>query len=261
MQNVPLSTVDATARPVLAIGTDYPPGTLLDSHRHRRAQLLYGMTGLMEVETDDGAWTVPPYSAVWIPAGQRHRVRMHGVSTRSLYIEPDRAPRTGRCCQVLSVSPLLHQLLLASAAVPALYQTDGRDGALMQLLLHEVGQAPTMPLFAPLPADRRLARLCKAFLRSPRVEVTPQSWAQTLHISPRSFSRLFLRHTGISFAEWRQRACLLAAMTRLSSGQSVTRVALELGYVNPSAFATMFRKRLGYAPSTLARQSAPATQR
>ena len=173
MHNVSLASVDATDRPLLAIGTDYPAGTLLDSHTHRRAQMLYGMTGLMEVETDDGAWVIPPYSGVWIPAGQRHQVRMQGVSTRSLYITPETAPRTGNHCEVLVISPLLHQLLLASLDLPAQYDEQGRDGALAQLLLHEVGRAPTMPLFAPMPQDPPLARLCKAFLRAPSIQATP----------------------------------------------------------------------------------------
>jgi quercetin dioxygenase-like cupin family protein len=90
-----LDSFDATDRPVLAIGTDYPPGTLLHTHSHRRAQFLYGATGVMEVGTDDGAWVVPPQRGVWIPAGKPHRVRMLGVSTRSLYIEP-RAVRRAR---------------------------------------------------------------------------------------------------------------------------------------------------------------------
>ena len=62
MLNVPLASVDAVARPVLAIGTDYPPDTLLPTHVHRRAQFLYGMSGLMEVQTQDGSWVIPPGS-------------------------------------------------------------------------------------------------------------------------------------------------------------------------------------------------------
>ena len=40
--------------------------------------------------------------------------------------------------------------------MPALYDEDGRDGALAQLLLHEVRQAQTMPLFAPIPKTASL---------------------------------------------------------------------------------------------------------
>ncbi|CAK7014993.1 MAG: HTH-type transcriptional regulator NimR [Kerstersia gyiorum] len=257
MRNIPLSTVDATPRIVLAIGTDYPPGTLLPTHAHRRAQLLYGMTGLMEVETADGNWVIPPYSGVWIPAGQPHQVLMQGVSTRSLYIAPEAAPRHAQHCEVLVITPLLHQLLLASADLPAQYDEQGRDGALVQLILHEVRAAPTMPLFAPMPKDPALARLCKAFLRRPSLRSPPEDWAASLNKSPRTFTRLFRQQTGISFSQWRQQACLMAALARLSvAGASVTRIALDLGYDSPSAFSTMFRRKLGQAPSDFLKEGA-----
>lgn len=249
MLNIPLHTVDAVARDVLAIGTDYTPGTLLPTHSHRRAQFLYGMSGLMEVESDDGAWTIPPYSGVWIPTGKPHSVRMQGVSTRSLYIEPAAAPRPGPHCEALVVTPLLHHLLLSCAGLPALYDEQGRDGALVRLVLHEVAAAKCLPLFAPIPRDERLAALCKQFLARPRIGSTPQEWAGALNKSLRTFSRFFLQQTGMGFGAWRQQACLLAAVSRLSAGASVTEVAMELGYDSPSAFSTMFRKALGRIPS------------
>ncbi|CAN5365359.1 helix-turn-helix transcriptional regulator [soil metagenome] len=249
MRNLPLSTLDATPRAVVALGTDYAPGTLLETHSHRRAQFLYGATGLMEVGTDDGAWVVPPHSGVWIPAQKPHRVRMVGVSTRSLYIEPAASPRRVAQCEVLTVSPLLRHLLLEAIDLPALYDMRGRDGALMALLLHEVGRATTQPFFAPLPRDLRLAELCVAFLHRPHVHDSPRDWAARLHQSERTCSRFLRAQTGMAVGDWRQQACLLAALTRLAAGQSVTAVALDLGYDSPSAFSTMFRKRLGRPPS------------
>ncbi|MCY0386522.1 helix-turn-helix transcriptional regulator [Robbsia sp. Bb-Pol-6] len=249
MRNIPLDALDAIARPVLAIGTDYPKGTLLDTHRHRRAQFLYGATGLMEVGTDDGAWVIPPHTGVWIPAGKPHRVRMVGVTTRSLYIAPRCAPRKGTQCEVLKVSPLLHAMLMDAVDVPALYDRRGRDGALMQLLLHEVARAPALPFFAPIPREAGLAALCLAFLHAPQIRTSPQSWARRLHRSDRTFSRQFRQETGMAFGEWRQQACLLAALSRLSAGHGVTEVALELGYDSPGAFSTMFRRKLGMPPS------------
>ena len=117
--------------------------------------------------------------------------------------------------------------------MPALYDEDGRDGALAQLLLHEVRQAQTMPLFAPIP--RQLARLCKAFLKSPSIQATPQAWAQRLHKSLRTFTR-FSPADGYEFWGMAAASLLLAALPRLSAGQSVTQVALDLGYDSPSAF-------------------------
>ena len=54
-------------------------------------------------------------------------------------------------------------------------------------------------------------------------------------MSRRTFTRQFRAQTGVSFAEWRQQVCLLAAIERLSAGQAVTRCA-DLGYASPSAF-------------------------
>jgi AraC-like DNA-binding protein len=53
----------------------------------------------------------------------------------------------------------------------------------------------------------------------------------------------------MSFAEWRQQACLLAALPRLAAGERVTAVALDLGYDSPAAFSTMFRRLSGIAPN------------
>jgi AraC-like DNA-binding protein len=256
VRNTSVETVDGLDRPVLAIGNDYAPGTVLEEHHHRRAQFLYGASGLMEVGTDDGAWVVPPNCGVWIPARKPHRVRMVGVSTRSLYIAPQAAPRPGARCEVLLVSPLLQALLLEAVDIPALYAPQGRDAALMRLALHELARAPALPFFAPLPRDAALHALCVAFLHAPHMATLAAAWAARLHQSERSFTRFFRAQTGMAFGQWRQHACLVAALARLSAGQAVTAVALDLGYESPGAFSTMFKRRLGFKPSEVARQTA-----
>jgi AraC-like DNA-binding protein len=60
----------------------------------------------------------------------------------------------------------------------------------------------------------------------------------------------------MSFAAWRQQLRLVQALSRLAAGESVTLVAQDLGYDSPSAFAAMFRRSLGCAPS---RYFEPAT--
>ena len=249
MRNTHIDLHDRLDRAVVAIGNDYPPGHLLPAHTHRRAQLLYGATGVMQVATRDGNWVVPPQRAVWIPAGVSHEVRMLDVSTRSVYIEPG-AARAGRlACEVVEVSPLLRQLLMDAVDMPADYDPAGRDGALAALLLHEVERAPVLPLHIPLPADERLAALCRAFIAAPDARAAPQAWAGRLHVSPRTFSRHFREQTGMAFSEWRQRACVVLALSRLASGASVTAIALDFGYQGPAAFSTMFRRVLGRAPT------------
>ena len=247
MYNVPIHQLDAVPRAVIAIGTDYPHGHVLPMHSHRRSQLLYGATGTMQVLAGSGRWLVPPQQAVWIPAGIAHQVTLHGVSTRSLYIEPA-ALSLGGECRVVAISPLVRQLLLAAVELPLEYALQGRDAALIELLLHELQGASTLPLHIPLPAQGSLLDLCQAFISAPDIHLPLQASAHRLHMSVRTFSRQFRQHTGMSFSEWKQRACVVLALARLADRQPVTQVALALGYDSPAAFSAMFRRVLGQAP-------------
>jgi AraC-like DNA-binding protein len=241
---------DAVDRPVLAIGNTYPPSFELASHQHRRGQLLYAASGVVAVSTPQGQWVAPPERAVWIPGGTPHAVRMVGaVSTRSVLIEPGVLSSLGTACRVLGVSPLLRSLLVATAELPMEYELTGRDQLIIELLLAELERAPVIPIAVPFPSSRRLARRCHAFLERPTPHDTIARWADELDVSRRSFTRNFRRETGMSFAEWRQQACLLIALPRLAAGETVTSIALDLGYESPAAFATMFKRRVGLSPS------------
>jgi len=241
---------ESIPRTVLAIGHDYPSAFELDRHHHLRDQLLYAEKGVVAVSTPQGAWTAPPERAVWIPAGVPHSVRMVGqVSTRSVLIDPVASPDFGGRCRVVGVSPLLRQLLVAAAHVPSEYDEDGRDGLVMRLLVAELAQAPVIPLSAPFPQSPALAAKCHAFLERPSAHDGIDKWSDDLGLSRRAFTRAFRRETGMSFAEWRQQACLLVALPRLAAGEPVTAIALDLGYDSPAAFATMFKRLSGMPPS------------
>lgn len=241
---------DHVARPVIAIGHDYPDSFELAEHRHRRSQFLYAATGVMAVSTPTGAWVAPPERAVWIPGGTPHSVRMVGaVQTRSVLVEPETCLRRGDACQVVGVSPLLRHLLSAAAHVPPEYDVAGRDGLVMHLLMAEIDGAPLIPLAVPFPSDPALARRCHAFLKRPNAAATIDEWADAMGINRRSFTRFFRRETGMSFSEWRQQACLSVALPKLAAGEPVTSIAYDLGYDGPGNFSTMFKRMLGVPPS------------
>ncbi|MCM8730383.1 AraC family transcriptional regulator [Hephaestia sp. GCM10023244] len=238
-------------RPVIAIGNDYPPSFELAEHRHRRAQFLYAAHGVVAVSTPQGAWVAPPERGVWIPGGTPHAVRMVGVvRTRSVLIEPDACPALGDACRVVAISPLLRQLLVAAAEVAIEYDMAGRDGQIMALLVSEIARAPVIPLAVPFPAHPALAARCHAFLERPWASDTIDHWADSLAMNRRRFTRLFRHETGMSFAEWRQQACLSAALPRLAAGDPVTTIALDLGYNSPANFSAMFKRLLGLPPSS-----------
>lgn len=248
VRNVALDGLDRLPRAVLPIGTDYPPGLLLDWHEHRRAQFLHGATGVMVVDTAEGTWTVPPRRAVLIPAATRHRVRMLGVSTLSLYVEPDAVPWWPGVCTVVDVPPLLRELLLAAVEFEPEYDLSGRDGQVVALLLHEIAALTPLPFHLGMPASPALAALCRAYLAEPDVAVTNARWAREAALSERALTRRFREQTGESPAGWRSRARLLAALPLLRSG-TVTEVAGLLGYASPAAFTAAFTRTFGSPPS------------
>ncbi|MFJ3306954.1 AraC family transcriptional regulator [Streptomyces sp. NPDC086549] len=249
MRNIPVAEVDHLDRAVLAIGTDYPHDHLLVRHEHRRAQVLYASTGVMQVETSDGSWTIPTARAVLIPPMTGHEVTMTGVSTRSLYIEPTAVPWFPARCQAVDVSALLRALILEAVDMEPRYPEHSRDAAVATLILHELKSLTPLPLDVPLPPEPRLRGLCEAFLQKPEIHDPPARWSAELNISERTLARLFRRDTGLTFSQWRQRACILHSLQHLTAGTPVTRIATLLGYDNPAAYTAAFKKLLGRPPT------------
>jgi AraC-like DNA-binding protein len=60
---------------------------------------------------------------------------------------------------------------------------------------------------------------------------------------------LFARETSMTFGQWRQQARLLTASEQLTTGTKVVDVALNTGYSSPGAFAAIFKRQFGVAPS------------
>jgi AraC-like DNA-binding protein len=237
-------------RAVVGLSNDFPASFEVAPHQHRRGQLLYAASGVVAVSTPEGAWVAPPERAVWIPAGTQHAVRMVGaVQTRNALISPAVCPSLNQGCRVIAVSPLLRQLLITAAELPLEYDERGRDGLVMQLLVAEIVRAPIIPLAVPFSTHPALAERCQAFLEHPDAGDVIDRWADAMAMNRRSFTRLFRRETGMSFAEWRQQACLSVALPRLAGGEPVTSIALDLGYDSPASFSTMFKRVLGVTPS------------
>ncbi len=236
--------------PVVSHSADYEDGNVTDWHYHPHVQLIHAAQGVMRVSTEQGQWVVPPSRAIWMPAFVAHTVRMIGqVQMRTVFIRPDAAPDLWDHCQVVGVSPLLRELLLASTQVQMPYVEDSRDGHLMRLILDEIHTLPTLALELPTPTDPRLQIISQTLRDNPDDPTTIEMWAERLHVATKTIHRLFARETGMTFGQWRQQVRLLAALERLAQGEKVVAVALEMGYSSPSAFATMFKRQFGVSPS------------
>ncbi len=244
-----IQRVQDIPRPIAATATDYGPDDEIDWHSHPRAQLIYGISGVLTVITEAGRWVLPPERAVWVPAGIEHRNDIAGeVRMRSLFVTAEAAKAMPRNCCVVTVPALLRDLILEAVSVPKLYDIDGPDGRLMTVILDRLHRLEPTPLYLPIPADARLRRVTDVLAVEPGERAGLDAWAKEAGASARTLARLFVKETGLTFGAWRKQARLLKALEWLAEGLPVTAIALDLGYESPSAFIAMFRRAFGMPP-------------
>ena len=247
-----------TVRPVVGLADVYPAGYVDDFHSHERAQLSFACSGVMSVVTDASTFVLPPNRAIWIPAGIRHMVSCRGeVELNVLYIDPT-LPGQPAVCSVFDMPLLARALIQEILTFDHEYDETGREGRIVQLLIEEIKRVPPVPLSAPMPRDRRLRRVCDQIVAEPGDQRDLDELCKIAGMGRRTFTRTFRDETGMAFAMWRQQIRLMAAISMLGEGQSITNIAYEVGYESPSSFTAMFHRVLGVAPSHYGRPDRPA---
>jgi quercetin dioxygenase-like cupin family protein len=74
---------------ISSLSYECPATWRVPEHAHRSDQLIYAISGVMDVSIERTHLLVPPLFAVWIAAHTRHAIRMPtAVSMRNLYLKP-----------------------------------------------------------------------------------------------------------------------------------------------------------------------------
>ena len=244
-----LSDLKHLPRPLYGQTAALPNHVLGYRHSHPWVQFSYAISGVLEVQTTQGRFIAPPQRAVWIPAGIKHRVQCsEQTQIRSLYIDNQALTDAPLSCRVVEVSPLLKELIRTFGELPVEYDETSAEGRLAAVLLDQLTHAPDMGLMLPLPVDKRLQKIVAQLQKHPDATDTLSQWAQRLHVSEKTLSRLFIQQTGLTFRLWRQRLRLLSALPLLEQKHAVTEVALACGYESISAFIAAFGEHFGNTP-------------
>jgi AraC-like DNA-binding protein len=237
---------------VRTLACTYFGGHHIEPHRHPWGQLVYAASGVMRVRAGQTLWIVPPARAVWAPADAEHEIWARGdFAMRTLYLEPALAAALPPDCRAIDVAPLLRELILHIVGLGMLEAGRSEHERLAGVLKDRLVAAEALALSLPLPADRRCRSAAEGLIEAPSQDAELEVIARRSGASARTLQRLFLKQTGMGFAEWRQRLRLLHGAGLVGSGVPVTEAGLEAGYASTSAFSAAFRRQFGRTPSSL----------
>jgi AraC-like DNA-binding protein len=166
----------------------------------------------------------------------------------NVYVSPEESNKLPKDCQVVTVTPLFREIILAIAKFKTLYNEAGEEGRMVSVFLDQLKATPKAPLHLPYPNSEVLQKVATNLIKHPADARSIEDWANDYGLSSRTFARRFSKETGMTFGLWRQQVRILAALTRIAQGDASARIAHDLGYDSQSAFIAMFRKAMGKTP-------------
>ncbi|OAT53160.1 HTH-type transcriptional repressor of iron proteins A [Providencia heimbachae] len=226
-------------------------------HVHEMGQLLFTQQGCIRISLDNRISLLPPGRVAWIPPFVSHRAQMSAsVGYRSVYLSEQYAQEIGNEVMVLSISPLLRELLERIAITP--FESNWKEGRLANLLpvfIDELQSATLQPTLLAIPQDRRFKHL--------NIEMLPPALnqlAQTVGASEKTITRIFFKETGMTYQTWRQQWRFIKAIELLSQGKEYHFITQELGLASDSALISFFRKMSGVTPREYVIRGAESSQ-
>lgn len=232
----------------------HPPGLVSLPTEPGWDQVVFAHTGHFNASSVTEAWTIPAHRALCVPDGTRLRIETsRQVAIRCLYIDTD-LHVLGPGLRVVGIGALTRELLRHAVDTAPMNLTAPADAALVTLLAVQLAEEPRAPLHLPLPVDPGALAVATAIMANPAGGL--DGHLDDAGASRRTIERRFRTETAMSLGQWRRRARILAAVALLADGDTVTRVALSVGYATPSSFVAAFRSELHTPPREFTRQPA-----
>ncbi len=248
-QQSPKVSYQHLPRSIVPVYQEYKAMTQVLGHKHSWSQLAYSCSGVMHIKTDAGVFVIPPEQALFIPPGVTHEhFCRNKVSYRSLHIDEKFGAVLGSKVKTLTVDPLLKALILEIANWPMHYEETPEKQRFISVLLDRLASADSNDLFIPTVDDKRLFPIIEALNLQPSNDLTIEQWASEVGASSRTLNRLFNKHYGMGFSQWKQKLRILKSLDLIDSQAPLIDIAFELGYQSTSAFITAFKKQLGCSP-------------
>lgn len=228
---------------------DAPSAEVSYLHEHSEDhELVWHIHGSMFVESDNSVWEVLPGTAIWIPAGARHRLCGRADARFGwAKLKAKDCPSLWFNTRLIETSSLARQLLMYLMTDICLEERLNAESVVFDLL-HAQLSVPDANI--AVPADERCRRVAHSLLADPTCDRSLIDWGLIVGASARTLSRIWHEETGLTFAEWRSLVRLRVAVAALGSGQDIGSVARTAGYQSSSAFVAAFRRQTGKTPKS-----------
>ena len=206
---------------------------------------------MLRTRTPSDIYFVPSNRAALIPAGVTHESwALTPAQFAGIYFDPALYPAPLTQCRIIEVTHFLDALINQALDIGEIGHQPHtvENKRMLAVLMDQLVASPVIDLAITLPADKRLLPIVQELLTTPASSKSLASWAKTVGASERTISRMFQKHTQLSFTRWRQKVRMVSALSMLEEGLPIQEIALNVGYSSASAFIYCFRMEFGVTP-------------
>ncbi|MFI5953851.1 helix-turn-helix domain-containing protein [Cryptosporangium sp. NPDC051539] len=237
------------ASPILCIDRDTAQDhELLHLHSHPEPMLTWSSTATLMGTVAGRDWVIPPGFGLWVPGGVEHAgAVLHAGEMLTVTFAADGCPLDWTEPTCIAVGSLLREVI---THLHHIAPDDPSRPAAEALMFAVLAPLPAHHIQVTLPVDPRARTIAERLIAHPADQRELTAWADYVHASVRTLSRLFRAETGLNFATWRTQVRVRAAIPMLADGRSVNATARAVGYRKPSTFIAAFRRATGHTPGT-----------
>lgn len=226
---------------------DFPP------HTDAAPKLIFTLSGSVRESYDDVSVECNPQSVTFIPPQRMHSDRF--ISDVHALIVTIKSPRLQEACADLAGAA-------AAVQIPSILCASLREQIERELLADEVSSPLLIASFL-LDLFGRVQSVSRARRRPPPLiesavryitdrdgyRLTAQQIAKALNVAPRTLSRHFEVHFGVSPGEFVARVRMSSAATSLrETRRPIGEISRELGFFDQAHFSRSFRRSFGMSP-------------
>ena len=209
-------------------------------------QMIFAVSGVVQLTTKGATWTLPPQRAVWIKAGVDHQIVSKRAEVRTLYFQPDAVKSPARMA-VFEVPTLGVELISSILAESPDSPIAAQMLDLLGVMCSQRWADQRWEYYQPVPVTPEVTAACKAAQRDPTISL--EGAAKAARCSARTLTRRFQDDIGLPWRSFLLQVRMIRAIELLLETGNVGETCQKVGYKSLGAFSNAFLDFFGFRPS------------